>query len=108
MSSATRKGSGRKVRARVVVCIVFGLALASVVLLYCLRSRSVLFRAVDKASLDKGNVLLLLNPLRDRAPERCAEAFLSKLRTDCLSTLKSELSMAEGEALRYTCEREAK
>jgi len=52
-------------------------------------------------------LLLLLNPLRDREPERCAEAFLSRLRADCVSALTSELTVAQGEALRHTCEREA-
>lgn len=73
----------------------------------CLRSGAVLYRVADRRGATRGNILILFNPLRDRAPERHAEAFLAMLREgNCSSAFESELNIHSGDSLSYRCRHE--
>ena len=68
--------------ALVVVILIIGVILA------LKRCPTVLYRYVAKGSVNKKPEISILNPLRDRAPERAANEFLKNLGTDeCLKLL---------------------
>ncbi|MDQ3847609.1 MAG: hypothetical protein M3261_01480 [Thermoproteota archaeon] len=70
------------------------------------RSNPVLYRHVDRASAQY-SAFLILNPFRDRKPERQAEVVLQRLQS---RNYQQALSLAslDSERVTYLCEREQK
>ena len=86
----------------VVLAILLGLA----GYLFFTRSNPVIYRYVDRAA---GNysAFVILNPFRDREPERQAEVVLQALKArDCRRTLS--LQTLDSARVEYLCERESK
>jgi hypothetical protein len=85
---------------------VFAVALCATVL-YFLGSGAVLLQVADRRGATRGNILIVFNPLRDRAPERHAEAFLAKLGTgNCSAAFEWEMNIHSGDSPSYTCSHE--
>lgn len=73
--------------------------------LYLMRSQSVLYRSSVLPDGTGEPSFLVLNPLRDRSPERSGEAFLESLRSGrCAETVGNLLSE---EQRRYVCAKES-
>ena len=70
------------------------------------RSNPVLYRNIDRASVQYSS-FVILNPFRNREPERQAEAVLQGLKSrNCQQALS--LPALETERVTYFCEREQK
>lgn len=74
--------------------------------LFFRRSNPVLYRHIDRASVQY-SAFVILNPFRDREPERQAEVVLQRLKSrNCEQALS--LSALDAERIAYLCEREQK
>ena len=87
----------------VVFAVVLLLGLAAY--LYYQRSRSVLYRYVEAGNPVKEPAFSIFNPLRDRSPERSAEAFLENIKAgQCERTMSALPDTPEHR--QEVCERE--
>ena|SRR4028119_837126 len=85
-----------------ILAVIIGFA----VYLFFNRSNPVLYRNVDRASVQYSS-LVILNPFRSREPERQAEVVLQGLKNrNCQQALS--LPALDSERVTYLCEREQK
>ena len=89
-----------------IVVVVLAILVGVASYLFFTRSNPVVYRHVDRAA---GNysAFVILNPFRDREPERRAESVLRALKArDCRRALS--LQMLDSARVEYLCERENK
>ena len=89
-----------------ILIAVLGIVIGLAAYLFLTRSNPVVYRYVDRAA---GNysAFVILNPFRDREPERQADAVLQRLKArDCHAALS--LPTLDAARVAYLCEREIK
>ena len=89
-----------------ILIIILVLVAGVVAYLFFSRSNPVLYRHVDRASVQYSS-FIIQNPFRDRGPERKAELVLRRLKSrNCQQALS--LATVSSERVSYLCEREGK
>lgn len=93
-------------RKRSVLVLILAAITGSIAYLYFVRSSPVLYRYVDRASVQYSS-FVVLNPFRDSGPEGAAETVLQGLRhRECHTVLS--LPALSSDRIAYLCEREQK
>ena len=89
-----------------ILLVILVLVTGVVAYLFFTRSNPVLYRHVERASVQY-SAFIIQNPFRDREPERRADVVLERLKSrDCRQALS--LPAIESARVSYLCEREQK